>query len=614
MNLCENVESTDVILVSYFCLSFSFFYDCIMVSNSYHRSLYNEYKRLFCNYDILTTKTTFAELGLSTLTLEALENKWFETPSPIQEKVIPLLLAGDRDIIGQAHTGTWKTAAFGIPLIEKIVPKQWYVQALVLTPTRELAIQVAEEIQSFTTDKRLSVATIYGWQSYTIQNKKLKQWADIVVATPWRLIDHLQKKNLTLDNIQYFVLDEADEMLNMWFIDDIQLILSHASVEKTMLFFSATMPKEILTVAKKYMKDYEVVSVKSSQLTTNKTDQIYFEVNEQDRFEALCRIIDVEPDFFGIIFCRTKRDVEFLSSWLSKRWYDADALHGDVQQRQRETILKKMKSKRITALVATDVAARWIDVDNVSHVINYSLPQDPESYVHRVGRTGRAGKTWVAITFVSPWEYRRLLLVKKITKTDIRKEQIPDAEQIIAAKKGKIVQDVQWVLKEDIGDVYKTMTKELLEFWSAEDIVSGLLAIHYENELSERKYKDLSDVKITVGWKSRLFIALGRNAGYTPKSLVDYLIEKTGIQSRHIDDVRILDEFSFVTVPFEEAEMILHTFRSEKSNGRSLVSKAKEKKRDGSGGRSGWFRGGRSSWGNRWWGNRSWWYNRERRG
>lgn len=259
-------------------------------------------------------------------------------------------------------------------MVEKITKHTGNIQALVLTPTRELAIQVAEEIHSFVSDSKIKVLPIYGGQSYSLQIKNLRNGLDIVVGTPGRIIDHLQNKKMDISNLSYLILDEADEMLNMGFIDDIDEILSYANEDKSMMFFSATMPKEILKVAKKYMPDYELVAVKREQRTTIQTNQIYFEVNDRDKLEALTRIMDVEHGFYGIIFCKTKLDVDFVASRLSQRGYNAEGIHGDIEQRQREKILQRFKKKFNTALVATDVAARGIDVNDVTHVINYSLP------------------------------------------------------------------------------------------------------------------------------------------------------------------------------------------------------------------------------------------------
>jgi len=527
----------------------------------------------------LTKLTKFQELWIWENVLKALEKKGFEEPSPIQKQVIPLLLKENINIIWQAQTGTWKTAAFGIPLIEKLLTHEKHTQALILTPTRELAIQVAEEINSLQLKKNLNVLTIYGWQSYNIQLKWLKKWADIVVWTPGRVIDHINKWTLKLDKLSYMILDEADEMLNMWFVDDIELVLKSTPESKSMLLFSATMPRAILQIAKKYMKNYTVVKVKKEQMTTTQTDQIYFEVNARDKFEALCRIIDVELEFYGIIFCKTKLEVSLVSDRLNKRWYSAGEIHWDVQQKQRELILKRFKKQQITILVATDVAARWIDVNNISHVINYTLPWDPEAYIHRVGRTWRAGKRGTAITFVTPWEYRKILFFKKITKTDISLWEIPKVWDIIVRRKKAIKADIETQIATKNNDRHIKFAKELLEDVDAEELISSLLNMLYKDTLEESYYNKIDNVSIDKTGKARLFIALWRNKWYSPRSLVDFIVEKTWIKSQNIDEVKILDDFSFITVWFEDAEFILHTFDKVSWKWRSLVSKAKEKNR-----------------------------------
>ncbi|MFC1808679.1 DEAD/DEAH box helicase [Candidatus Omnitrophota bacterium] len=369
--------------------------------------------------------TTFKDLGLSTATLQILDKKGFEKPTLIQEKAIPALLKGDKDIIGQAQTGTGKTAAFGLPIFERMESPHETVQVLVLTPTRELAIQVSEELHSLQGKKKLSIVPIYGGQSIVLQLRSLKRGVDIVVGTPGRVMDHLRRKTLKLGHISYLVLDEADEMLNMGFLEDIQTIMKETNPHKRTLLFSATMPQEIMRTAKKYMGEFDIIKATTGQLTVSQTEQIYFEVNESDKFEALCRILDMEEDFYGLVFCRTKVDVDRVANHLAERGYDTDALHGDIAQALREKILGKFRKRVITILVATDVAARGIDVKDLTHVINYALPQGPESYVHRIGRTGRAGREGVAITFITPAEYRRLEFIKRITKTDIKKSKYP---------------------------------------------------------------------------------------------------------------------------------------------------------------------------------------------
>ena len=502
-------------------------------------------------------------------------------------------------MIGQAQTWTGKTAAFGIPLVERITEHRKQPQALILTPTRELAIQVAEEIYSFVSNRSIKVLPIYGGQSMTLQIKNLRAWVDIVVGTPGRVIDHLEHKKLDISNLSYLILDEADEMLNMGFIEDINKILSFANEDKSMMFFSATMPKEILQVAKRYMPDYELVQVKKEQRTTTQTDQIYFEVNPRDKIEALTRIIDMEHDFYGIVFCKTKVDVDFVSASLGQRGYNAEAIHGDIEQRQREKILKRFKKKHTTVLVATDVAARGIDVNDVTHVINYSLPWDPEAYIHRVWRTGRAGKKWTAITFVTPQEYKKIVFFKRVTKTDIKQGKIPDVAQIVEAKKQKFLTDLEAILAGRKYQKHEDFAQELLNKLDTDpqNLIASIIALTMDHKLSVDKYSDISKVHIDKTGKSRLFIAVGRKDGYSARTLVDYVSKIAWIRWREIDDVRVMEEFSFITVWFADAEVVLHAFEKIKTKGkRSLVSKAKEKKWW----HSWWSRNNYKRWGNAW--------------
>jgi len=523
--------------------------------------------------------TQFKELGLSESTLKALAKKGFEEPTEIQKLTIPALLSGANDVIGQAQTGTGKTAAFGLPMIEKLeTKKSKEVQAIVLTPTRELAIQVAEEINSLKGKKKLTIVPIYGGQSMDQQLRKLKQGVDIVVGTPGRVIDHINRKTLKLQNISYFILDEADEMLNMGFVEDIEQILKSTNDDKKMLFFSATMPNEIMKIAKKYMKNSEVFRVEKTQLTTNLTEQIYFEVSREDKFEALCRIIDIESNFYGIIFCRTKVNVDEVASKLGDRGYLAEALHGDVSQYQRERILKRFKKKNINMLVATDVAARGIDVSDLTHVINYSLPQDPESYVHRIGRTGRAGREGTAITFVTPSEYRKLLFIKKVAKTEIKKQNIPGVEDIINKKKALVVEEVSEIVKEEIEDQFWELADELIEERDAREVLAALIKHSFGEEFDTKSYNRIREVSVDKTGKSRLFVAMGRLDDMTPKKLVDFIKKEAGVDPKKIRGVKIFDKFSFITAPFEEAEIIVETFKKNKRGKRPLIEKAKDKK------------------------------------
>ncbi len=523
----------------------------------------------------------FKSLGLSENTVTALAKKGFEEPTPIQEKTIPLLLEGASDLIGQAQTGTGKTAAFGLPLIELAVENLGVVQAIVLTPTRELAIQVAEEINSLKGSKKIRVMPVYGGQAISHQLRGLRQGADIVVGTLGRILDHLHRKTLRLDHISHFVLDEADEMLNMGFIEDIETILEATNEDKTTLLFSATMPREILSIAKKYMREYQVVSVRKKEMTTGLTDQIYFEVNESDKFEALCRIIDMAKEFYGIVFCRTKIEVDQTAGRLTDRGYDAEGLHGDISQGQREKILDKFKKHRITILVATDVAARGIDINDLTHVINYALPQNPESYVHRIGRTGRAGKEGTAITFITPSQSRRLLLIQRITKSTIRKERLPRVADIIRTKKNRIVAQIREDLETDIKEHFRDMASALLEQHPEEDVLAAVLQQAFRDELDASGYHEIRDVLVDKKGKTRLFVAQGRTHGMTPGKLVAMIHKETGVRPYAIQEVQVLDSFSFLTVPFQEAGVILNIFKKQGRGKKPLVVKAKPPKKWG---------------------------------
>ena len=541
-----------------------------------------------------TSVPLFSDLGLSPSTLNALKKKGFESPSEIQSQIIPICIQSKKDIIGQAQTGTGKTAAFGIPLVELLEENQSGTQALVLTPTRELAIQVSEEIQSFLGKKNLSLLPVYGGQSITEQLKRLKKKTDIVVGTPGRVMDHIRRGTLHLDSLAHMVLDEADEMLNMGFIEDIEFIFKQANPNKRVFLFSATMPQEILKISKKYMGEFEKVSIKRKQLTTEQTEQIYFEVRFADKFEALCRIVDVEDYFYGIVFCRTKVDVDEITSRLSDRGYHATGLHGNVSQAIREKKLKLFRNKKINILVATDVAARGIDVQNLTHVINYSLPQNPEVYVHRIGRTGRAGQEGTAITFITPSEYRKLTHIEKKTQTKIQKKQVPRAEEIIEKKIVRIQEAIQDSIKSTAHQDYSTLAQTLLQQGNPEDILAALLHSQYHAELDASQYKNITTFSkkgrkkrgekpdshfVDEASTTRLFVALGKKDGMTPRKLVQHLGAKTNVFQKHMQDVQIFDSFSFITTPFKDAEIILRAFKNPstgKKQRKPLVTRAQK--------------------------------------
>ncbi len=522
---------------------------------------------------------SFENLGLSKEILKVLKQKGFEEPTPIQIKAIPIILAGEKDVVGQAQTGTGKTAAFGLPMIELLKERSKAVQGIVLTPTRELAIQVSEDINSLKGSKKLNIVPIYGGQSIDLQFRSLRKGVDIVVGTPGRIIDHLNRKTLRLDKVSFLVLDEADEMLNMGFLEDVRKIMESTRAEKRTMLFSATMPNAIVKLAKKYMGDYDVLRVTKGQLTVSQTDQIYFEVSASDKFEALCRIIDIEEDFYGLVFCRTKIDTDTVGNHLIERGYDADALHGDLSQNQREKILNKFKKRRLNVLVATDVAARGIDVHDLTHVINYSLPQDPESYVHRIGRTGRAGKEGIAVTFITPREYSRLQFIRKGALTDIRRAKLPKVKDVIKSKKLRIKAELEYIIKSQPQKEYLEMSRMFLEHNEPENILAALLQQSFQDELDEKSYAEIGDAVVDIKGKTRLFVTKGKTDGLTRRKLVDFIQDKCNIKSEKLRDIQILDKFAFVTMPFHEAEILLSHFKKRKRDSAPFITRARKERK-----------------------------------
>lgn len=550
--------------------------------------------------NIETGMLTFRELGLSDSTLQAIESKGYTTPTPIQAACIPLLLKNENDIIGKAQTGTGKTAAFGLPLIELLNEQGTVPQALILAPTRELAIQVADEISSFKGKKKLHVTTVYGGASMTEQLKSLKRGTDIVVGTPGRILDHLKRGSLKLDGLSHVVLDEADEMLNMGFVEDIEEILTHVPNEKRMLLFSATMPSAIRQIARKFMGSIEEIAVAKQDVTNVNISQIYYEVSESDKMEALVRLMEIEKDFYGLIFCQTKIETDNVANKLIERGYSAEALHGDISQHQRERILQRFKNKSINILVATDVAARGIDINNLTHVFNFGLPQDPESYVHRIGRTGRAGRKGTAISFISSREMRKLAMVKRLAKADIVKGKLPGVQDVISAKINHIKDDVVKVLgNEESLSKFQDLAQELLELGEAKDILSSLLKIVYEEELDEKSFSKLNEKGFKDSGRDfgrgsdrkdgrrgrmgkggddrkRLFIALGKlDKIDSPKEMANYLEKETGVPGKFIHEIRVTDKFSFASVSERDAKQIMDRLNSKSKNKKQLVEIAK---------------------------------------
>jgi len=419
---------------------------------------------------------TFAEFGLEPKVLQAITELGFEESTPIQDKAIPIALTG-KDLIGQAQTGTGKTAAFGIPLINKIPVSEERIVALIMTPTRELAIQVSEEIGKLTRYKGLRSLPIYGGQEIGRQIRALKKKPQIIIGTPGRLLDHINRKTIRLEDVQTVVLDEADEMLDMGFMEDIQNILKQVPEERQTMLFSATMPANIQRLAQQFLKEPEHVSVIPKQVTAPSIEQAYIELHERQKFEALSRLLDMESPDLAIIFGRTKRRVDELSEALQKRGYSADGLHGDLSQNQRDTVMRKFRDGSIDVLVATDVAARGLDVTGVTHVINFDLPQDPESYVHRIGRTGRAGKEGTAWTFVTPREIDHLRFIEKITRQRMVRKPLPSLSDAIEGKQRLTAERVIDIVENGEFSEYKGLAIQLLEQYDSVQLLASALKL-----------------------------------------------------------------------------------------------------------------------------------------
>ncbi|AHF08018.1 DEAD/DEAH box helicase [Desulfitobacterium metallireducens] len=404
----------------------------------------------------------FRELGMSEQVLHSVENMGFEEATPIQEQTIPKALEG-KDLIGQAQTGTGKTAAFGIPLVEKIEAGAEQLQGIVLSPTRELAVQVAEELNKIGQFKGIQTLPIYGGQEIDRQIRALKKRPQIIVATPGRLMDHMRRKTIRLSEIKIVVLDEADEMLNMGFVEDIHTILQEVPENRQTLLFSATMPRSIQNLAQRFMKEPELISVKAKEVTVANIEQHYLEVQEKQKFDVLCRLLDMQSPELAIVFGRTKRRVDELAEGLNKRGYSAEGIHGDLTQSKRDSVLRQFKEGTIEILVATDVAARGLDISGVTHVYNFDIPQDPESYVHRIGRTGRAGKTGLAVTFVTPREIGQLRMIEQLTKRKMIRKPIPTLVEAIEGQQRITMEKLMRVIDEEDLSPYKGLATDLLE-------------------------------------------------------------------------------------------------------------------------------------------------------
>lgn len=516
----------------------------------------------------------FSALGLSEVMLGTLAGKGFTAPTPVQQAVIPVILHTERDVVAQAQTGTGKTAAFGIPIIERLETGRSQVQALIVVPTRELALQVAGELGSLARGRKLAILPVYGGQSFPPQLKRLQQGVDIVVGTPGRLCDHLRRGSLKLNAASYVVLDEADEMFDMGFIEDIEAILSQCPPHRRTLLFSATMPRPVLKIAQHYMGAYETLVMTPPEQAQSLTEQIYYEVREEDKFEALCRIIDHAPEFYGLVFCRTRADTAALAAQLNARGYKAEGLHGEIHQDERERIMRRFRNRDITVLAATDVAARGIDIGRLSHVVNYDLPQDAAAYIHRIGRTGRAGRQGVAVTLVTPREHRALEVLRRAWGKGMHKGTIPSVTEVMAAKRARIRQAIEHALRPAGADPYAVLAEELLNGGETHAVLAACLRHAFAGELDATRYAEIASGKpTTAARQTRLRVARGKRQGLTPQKLVRLIREETGVKEKLVRDIEVLDNCTFISVPKAEAVVIERTFRHHKV----LISKVGKK-------------------------------------
>ncbi|MEO6694541.1 MAG: DEAD/DEAH box helicase [Ignavibacteria bacterium] len=559
----------------------------------------------------------FEDLNLSKDIEKAIADMGFEEATPIQSEAIPVIMQG-KDIIGQAQTGTGKTASFGIPIIENIDATSKKIQAIVLCPTRELAIQVSEELNLLLKYKKnVRVMPIYGGQDIERQIRALKQGVQIVIATPGRLIDHINRKTLSLEDVRTAVLDEADEMLDMGFRDDIEKILKTAPKERQTIMFSATMPKQILDLSKKFLRNPEHIKVVHKELTVPNVNQFFFELRPNMKLEVLTRLIDIHNPKLSLIFCNTKRVVDELVSHLQARGYLAEGLHGDMKQMMRDRVMSKFRSGTLELLVATDVAARGIDVDEIDAVFNYDMPQDEEYYVHRIGRTARAGRAGQAFTFVVGKDFNKIRDIERYTKTKIIRQTIPSIKDVEEVRMNSLIEDIKKILdsEEDLKKYTHIVEKLLSEDYTSVEIASGLLKMVIGNNEEGLKIDETflandrrddsrgrdsgrdsgrgkdrgrdrgrddrgrdsgrsrgsDDRSRGSEDMSRLFINIGKNQKVKPNDIVGAIAGETGIPGKVIGEIAIFDKFSFVEIPNQYAEKVIKIMNKNQIKGNKIA-------------------------------------------
>lgn len=515
---------------------------------------------------------TFEEMCLDTRIMRAIAEMGFEQPSPIQAQSIPIAVEG-KDMIGQARTGTGKTASFGIPMLQRINPKDKNLQAIVLCPTRELAIQSANEIRKLAKFLYgIKVLPIYGGQEISKQIRSLKGGVQIVIGTPGRVMDHLRRHTLKPQTVDIVVLDEADEMLNMGFREDIETILGQLSEERQTMLFSATMPKPILEIAKRYLHEPEIVKVIQKELTVPKIEQYYYEVNPRKKNEVLSRLLDMYDPSLSLVFCNTKRKVDELVADLKGRGYFAEGLHGDMKQSQRDRVMNGFRNGRTDILVATDVAARGIDVDDVEAVFNYDVPQDDEYYVHRIGRTGRAGREGRAFTLVVGKEIYKLKDIQRYCKTKIRRQPIPSVNDVAAIKVEKLLEQAGELIATDGLGRMMDLLEEYLDGsdYSATEMAAALLAMQLgETSTQTLPKEEFGDTGAEPGMV-RMFMNIGKKDRVRIGDILGAVAGESGMEGALVGTIDMYDNFSFVEVPQEYAAAVLEAMNHSKIKGRRV--------------------------------------------
>ncbi len=529
----------------------------------------------------------FEDMNISNEICRAVLDMGFEEATPIQSQAIPVILEG-KDIIGQSQTGTGKTAAFGIPLLERINPDDRRLQALILCPTRELAIQVSEEFRKLLKYKdNIRVLPIYGGQPIDRQIAALRKGTQVVIGTPGRVMDHMRRRTIKAETVQMMVLDEADEMLDMGFREDIETILVKIPEEHQTLLFSATLSPEILDITKRFQKDPEFIKIVRKELTVPNIEQYYFDVKEKTKLDALSRIIDVYDPKLAMVFCNTKKRVDDLVEMLQGRGYFAEGLHGDLKQAQRDKVMQKFRNGTIEILVATDVAARGIDVDDIDVVFNYDVPQDEEYYVHRIGRTGRAGKAGKAFTFCVGKEIYKLRDIMRYTKTKIQQQKLPTLSDVEEMKTNIYLEKIKGIIEEGHLTKYIHLVDRLMEEdYTSIDIAAALLKDHL-SDVNADDIDALDDINLGgteiyggEGEKMvRLFINAGKKSKIRAKDIVGAIANEAGVPGKTLGEIAIFDEYTFVDVPSEFVRDILHGMKHAKIKGKKVhIEIAKKEK------------------------------------